>query len=174
MITEKDTIKCEAIFNDERTHRFLWKQVWNKDKPLACVIMLNPCMADTLITDTTTFLVVNHIASLEKYGGVEIVNLYSMLTNKLDFRWNSDEMLNDQENDTYIKKSAEAGEIIILGWGTGAASNQRVASRIEADMDLLKDHVDKKHIISDGKRTGIHPPTPAARARWILEKYAPA
>lgn len=174
MITEKDTIKCEAIFNDERTHRFLWKQVWNKDKPLACVIMLNPCMADTLITDTTTFLVVNHIASLEKYGGVEIVNLYSMLTNKLDFRWNSDEMLNDQENDTYIKKSAEAGEIIILGWGTGAAANQRVASRIEAVMDLLKDHVDKMHIISDGNRKGIHPLTPTARARWILEKYAPA
>ena len=174
MITEKDTIKCEAIFNDERTHRFLWKQVWNKDKPLACVIMLNPCMADTLITDTTTFLVVNHIASLEKYGGVEIVNLYSMLTNKLDFRWNSDEMLNDQENDTYIKKSAEAGEIIILGWGTGAAANQRVASRIEAVMDLLKDYVGKMHIISDGNRKGIHPLTPTARARWILEKYAPA
>ena len=174
MITEKDTIKCEAIFNDERTHRFLWKQVWNKDKPLACVIMLNPCMADTLITDTTTYLVVNHIASLEKYGGVEIVNLYSMLTNKLDFRWNSDEMLNDQENDTYIKKSAEAGEIIILGWGTGAAANQRVASRIEAVMDLLKDHVDKMHIISDGNRKGIPPLTPTARARWILEKYAPA
>lgn len=174
MITEKDTIKCEAIFNDERTHRFLWKQVWNKDKPLACVIMLNPCMADTLITDTTTYLVVNHIAGLEKYGGVEIVNLYSMLTNKLDFRWNSDEMLNDQENDTYIKKSAEAGEIIILGWGTGAAANQRVASRIEAVMDLLKDHADKMHIISDGNRKGIHPLTPTARAQWILEKYAPA
>lgn len=57
MITEKDTIKCEAVFNDERTHRFLWKQVWNKDKPIACVIMINPCQANTVVTDTTTFLV---------------------------------------------------------------------------------------------------------------------
>ena len=51
---EKDTIKCESVFNDTRTHRFLWKRVWNKDLPLACVIMLNPCQADNIITDTTT------------------------------------------------------------------------------------------------------------------------
>lgn len=126
MITEKDMIKCEAIFNDDRTHRFLWRRVWSKDKPLACVVMLNPCLADTIITDTTTSLVVNNIARLETYGGVEIVNLYSLLTNKLNFRWNSDEMLNDKENDTYIKKSAEACDTVILAWGTGAACNKRM------------------------------------------------
>ena len=64
MITEKDTIKCEAVFNDEKTHRFLWKRVWNKDKPLACVIMLNPCLSDNIVTDTTTSLVVNNVAML--------------------------------------------------------------------------------------------------------------
>ena len=69
MITEKDTIKCEAIFNDEHTHRFLWRRVWNKDKPMATVVMLNPCHADNVITDTTTALVVNNVARLEKYGG---------------------------------------------------------------------------------------------------------
>lgn len=30
MITEKDTIKCEAMFNEEKTHRFSWKQVGSK------------------------------------------------------------------------------------------------------------------------------------------------
>ena len=75
MITERDTIKCEAIFNDERTHRFLWKRIWNKDKPIATIIMLNPCMADNIITDTTTCLVVNNIARLEKYGGVTAAGL---------------------------------------------------------------------------------------------------
>ena len=44
MITEKDTIKCEAVFNDNRTHRYLCKRVWNKDKPCIAVIMLNPCL----------------------------------------------------------------------------------------------------------------------------------
>ena len=92
MIPEKETLKCEAVFNEERTHRYLWKRVWNKDKPLACVIMINPCMADCIVMDTTTYLVVNNIASLEEYGGVEIVNLYSILTTKLNFKQNSDEI----------------------------------------------------------------------------------
>lgn len=174
MITEKDMIKCEAIFNNDRTHRFLWRRVWSKDKPLACVVMLNPCLADTIITDTTTSLVVNNIARLETYGGVEIVNLYSLLTNKLNFRWNSDEMLNDKENDTYIKKSAEACDTVILAWGTGAACNKRITERISMVMDDMKDYVSKMYVISDGDRRGLHPLTPVVRDKWVLEKYAPA
>ena len=45
MITERDTIKCEAVFNEDRTHRYLWKRVWNRDNPLATVIVnaINNC-----------------------------------------------------------------------------------------------------------------------------------
>lgn len=170
---EKETIRCEAIFNEEHTHRYLWRRVWNKDKPLACVIMLNACCADTLITDTTTTLVVNNIARLEKYGGVEIVNLYSLLTNKLNFRWNSDEMLNDAENDTYIRKSAEACEIVILAWGTGASVHNRIILRIDTVMELLKDCSEKMYVITDGEKKGLHPLVPSIRAMWNLEKYIP-
>ena len=170
MITEKDTIKCEAIFNDEHTHRFLWKRVWNKDKPLACVIMLNPCMADTIVTDTTTYLVVNNIASLEKYGGVIVVNLYSLLTSKLQFRWNSDDDLNTTENDTYIKKAAEECEIVILAWGKSTGTNFRIAERATAVLNLLLPYKEKLHQISDGERSGLHPLTPSIRSAWILEE----
>ena len=47
--------------------------------------MLNPCHADNIVTDTTTALVVNNVAKLKKFGGVEILNLYSLLTPKLTF-----------------------------------------------------------------------------------------
>ena len=170
MITEKDTIKCEAIFNDERTHRFLWKRVWNKDKPLACVIMLNPCMADTIVTDTTTYLVVNNIASLEKFGGVIVVNLYSVLTSKLKFRWNSDDDLNAPENDSYIKKAAEECETVILAWGRATDTNLRIAERATEVMNLLVPYKEKLRQISDGERSGLHPLTPSVRSTWILEE----
>lgn len=120
MITEKDTIKCEAVFNDDKSHRLLWKRVWNKDKPMACVIMLNPCLSDNIVTDTTTSLVVNNVARLEEYGGVSIVNLFSLLTPKLQMRWARDIDINDLENDKYIKKAAEEASILILAWGKGA------------------------------------------------------
>lgn len=173
MITEKDTIKCESIFSEDRTHRFSWKRVWDKDKAIAAVVTLNPSISDNIITDTTTALVVNNIARLESFGGVQIVNLYSLLTNKLNFRWNSDEDLNAPENDTYIKKAAEECSMVILAWGRAATTNQRIADRAEQVLKLLEEHQEKLHVITDGFRSAIHPLTPSIRSEWFLERYTP-
>ena len=169
MLTEKDTIKCESVFNEDHTHRFLWKRVWNKEKPLAAVIMLNPCLADNILMDTTTYLVVNNVARLEEYGGVMVVNLYSKLTSKLNFRWNSDADLNDPVNDSYIRKAAEDAEVVIAAWGKGGETNQRISNRIGEVMEVLDGLEDKIFLISDGVRTGLHPLTPSIRREWILE-----
>lgn len=170
MITEKDTIKCESVFNDDHTHRFLWRRIWNKDKPVISVIALNPSLSDNIVTDTTTTLVVNNVASLGEYGGVEILNLYSKLTPKLRFT-ESDDELNHEENDSYILKSVEASAKTVIAWGRAADSNARIEERAMQVMDLLKDHWDKLYMISDGFRVGLHPLTPSVRSSWSLEKY---
>ena len=169
MITEKDTIKCEAIFNDSHTHRYLWKQVWDKDKPTIAIIMLNPCQADSIVTDTTTSLVVNNVAKLQEYGGVEILNLYSKLTTKLSFK-ETDEELNDKENDSYILKSVESSSKTILAWGKASNSNARIEERAVAVINMLLPSKDKLYMISDGERVGLHPLTPSIRSKWIIEK----
>ena len=175
MITEKETVKCEAIFNDERTHRYMWKRVWDKDKPIACVIMINPCLADCLLMETTTYLVVNNIACLEKFGGVEIVNLYSMLTRKLEMRWTSDGELFDSNTDTYIKKAAAECDTIILAWGTGVLGNKRIHQRIKDVMEKLKPFRNKLSVITDGDDVrAVHPLTPAIRNQWLLSPFCPA
>ena len=171
MLIEKDTIKCESIFNDERTHRYLCKRVWDKTKPLVAVLMLNPCHADNIVNDTTTTYVINNVASLEKYGGVVIVNLYSKLTVKLHFRWNGDDDLNDAENDTYILKAAEECETVILAWGRGADTHKRITARANAVLELLKPYAEKLMVISDGERDGLHPLTPSIRTRWKLKSF---
>lgn len=169
MITEKITIKCEAIFNEERTHRYLWKRVWDKDKPTIAIIMLNPCQSDNIITDTTTSLVVNNVAKLQEYGGVEILNLYSKLTSKLRFA-ETDEELNDKENDSYILKAVESSSATILAWGKASSSNARIEERSVQIINLLLPYQDKLYLISDGERIGLHPLTPSVRSKWILEK----
>ena len=174
MITEKDNIKSESVFNDDRTHRLLWRRVWNKDKPMACVIMLNPCHADNIVTDTTTSLVVNNIASLGEYGGVSIVNLFSILTPKLHFRMARDIDINDLSNDAYIKKAAEEASVVILGWGKGADINMKISNRARQVIELLEDQKEKLKVISDGKRMGLHPLTPSVRVRWLLEDFTMA
>ena len=166
MTTEKDIIKCEAVFNEDKTHRVLWKQVWNKDKPLACVIMINPCQANTVVTDMTTFLTVNNIYRLGDYGGVAIVNLFSLLTTKL--RFNSTVRLNDEANDSYIKKAAEESSVVILAWGKSSDTNLKIAERAREVIDLLSVQKEKFRIIGDGQRKALHPLTPSVRSKWFL------
>lgn len=171
MITEKTTIKCESIFSDDHLHRYLWKRVWDKEKPLAAVIMLNPCQADNIITDTTTSLVVNNIAGLESYGGVIVLNLFSRLTNKLNFRWNSLDDLNTPDNDYYIKKTAEECQTVILAWGKAADTNKSIAARADQVLVLLREYREKLYVITDGTRSGLHPLTPCLRSSWSLEAF---
>lgn len=171
MINEKNAIKCESVFNEDKTHRYLWKRVWDKDKPTATIVMLNPCQADNIITDLTSMLVVNNIAKLGEYGGVNVVNLFSMLTTKLNFRTKSDKELNTPENDSYIKKAAEESSIIVIAWGRSEDSNTKVAERAEKVFELLASFKDKLKVISDGENKGMHPLSPSVRSSWILEDF---
>ena len=143
----------------------------DKDKPMAAVITMNPSLSDNIITDTTTTLVVNNIARLGEFGGVIIVNLYSLLTSKLDFRWNADEELNSPENDTYIKKAADESDVVILAWGKGAANNQRIADRVEQVLSILEPYKSKLWTITDGEREMTHPLFPAVRSSWNLKSF---
>ena len=138
---------------------------------MACVIMLNPCMSDNIVMDTTTALVVNNIARFEEYGGVMILNLFSKLTTKLNFRWNSDDDLNEPENNGYLQKAAAECDLIVFAWGRGIATNKRILNRANEVVMLLDPFMEKVRIISDGDREGLHPLTPSVRSSWQLVPF---
>ena len=174
MLLEKETIKCEVAYSDDRKHRYMLKRVWNKEKPIACVITIQPSMANNLSMDMTTFLTINGVTNLEDYGGIIIVNLFSIITSKLHMRWARDIDINDPENDNYIKKAAEEASVIILAYGKGVLNNVRITNRIDQVLKLLSKHQDKFRVISDGERTGLHPLSPSTRSVvWKLEPFIP-
>ena len=174
MLLEKETIKCEVAYSDDRKHRYMLKRVWNKEKPIACVITIQPSMANNLSMDMTTFLTINGVANLEDYGGIIIVNLFSIITSKLHMRWARDIDINDPENDNYIKKAAEESSVIILAYGKGVLNNVRITNRIDHVLKLLSKHQDKFRVISDGEKTGLHPLSPSTRSVvWKLEPFIP-
>lgn len=100
-----------------------------------------------------------------------VVNLFSRLTHKLNFRWNSDADLNTPDNDEQIRKAAESCEAVILAWGKASDTNQRIAARAEHVIAMLADVKEKLMVISDGKRSGLHPLTPSIRSQWILVPF---
>jgi len=132
--------------------------------------MLNPNSNDTLDSDLTSILVQNNIVKLG-YGSIRIVNLYSYVTTKLQFKWQSDEELTDEDNDTIIKQSADSSDTVILAWGSISDNNKRVSKRIEAILESIISNKDKFRYISDGKKTGLHPLTPSIRKEWKLVPY---
>lgn len=168
MRTEKSTIKSEAVFSDDGKHRVLLSREWDKSKPSAMVIMINPNSADTMICDTTTMLVINNLYKLG-YGSMKIMNLYSMMTSKISFRFNADSDLNCAENDEYIKSVAKEVDVVILAWGSIGNNNTRIKERQKAVFEMLKPYSEKLKLISDaeGKKT-FHPLAPQIRNSWNL------
>ena len=114
MKTETTTVKSKAMFSDDRTHRLLLRKEWDKTKPTAMIVMINPNSADTLNCDLTTMLVINNLNNLG-YGAVNIVNLYSIITPKLTMLHNTDDDLLHEENDTVIELYAEKSDHYCVG-----------------------------------------------------------
>ena len=171
MNVQKSNMKCEAVFSDDGKHRLSLKKEWDKSKPSAVIIMINPNSADTLSCDTTTMLVLNNLYKLD-FGSVEILNLYSRITSKISFRFNSDEELLCTENDEHIKKASEKADIIILAWGSVGKNNSRIKDRKNAVLNCLKPFAEKLKIITDGNRTcSFHPLAPQVRSSWVLSDY---
>jgi hypothetical protein len=167
MKTITSIIKNEAVFSDDSKHRLLLRKVWDSEKPFAMIIMINPNSADELSSDTTTMLVVNNLNRLG-YGSVDIVNLYTRITRKIHFRFNSDEDLLHPDTDSVILKSGKRANTIIIGWGTVGLHNQRIRERQNAVLDMLKPFSDKICQIGEN---GCHPLTPAIRNHWALVPY---
>lgn len=167
MKTETTTIKNKAIFSDDGKHRLLFSREWDKNKKSAMIIMINPNSADTLSMDLTTMLVLNNLNKLG-FGSVNIVNLYSRITDKLNLRFNSDEDLLDSENDSIISKYAEQSDVVIIAWGSIGSNSQRVRDRQTELLGILKPYADNLYKIGD---SGYHPLTPAVRNEWELVPY---
>ena len=52
MLTDRTTMKTEAVFSEDRRHRYLLRKEWDTKKPKATIIMTNPSTADMLTLDS--------------------------------------------------------------------------------------------------------------------------
>ncbi len=169
MLTERATIKTETIFSDDRQHRYLLRKEWEPKKLKATIIMTNPSAADMLIVDHTTMYTVNNLVRLD-YGGVDIVNLISKPTTKLNVK--EDLTAPDETNIGVILKSAEKSETIIIAWGKLGENNKKVRDVQDLLLSRLQPFAEKLHEIADEKGgSGFHPLAPSVRFAWRLKKF---
>ncbi len=173
MITDKLTLRTETVFFDDRSRRYLLRKEWDSKKPKATIIMTNPSAADLVAIDYTTLYILNNISKLD-FGSVDIVNLSSKVTIKLNAKLDLDVEI-EKENAEFILKSAEKSDKIIIAWGKIGENNQRVRMAQDNLLKLLEPFKDKLCCIAESENgeCGFHPLAPQIRFEWFLRKFIP-
>ncbi len=167
MLNEKVTIRSEAVFSEDRRHRYLLFQEWDKSKPKAAIIMITAGMANGIYSDLTTMLCKNNAAELG-FGSLYIVNLFSrtdiMTKGRKDIK-----SLYDEQTDNYIQIAGEKADTIILAWG--ASSTEKVKQRQQEVLQILKPYQGKfRMIVDEQNREYVHPLCPSVRNGWDLKE----
>ena len=173
MLTEKLTLKTEIVFSDDRSNRYLLRKEWDIKKPKATIIMTNPSAADLMTIDYTTLYILNNISKLD-FGSVDVVNLSSKVTTKLNAKLDLDVEI-EKENAEFILKSAEKSDKIIIAWGKIGENNQRVRKAQDNLLKILQPFKDKLCCIVEAEdgESGFHPLAPQIRFEWFLRKFIP-
>ena len=173
MQTDKATVKTEVIFSDDRKHRYLLRKEWESKKPRATIIMTNPSTADMLTMDYTTLYIMNNIVKLN-FGAVDIVNLVSKMTTKLNVKEDLDIKL-DSTNIDFIFNSAEKSDKVIIAWGKLGENNKKVRDAQDSLLEYLKPFQHKLCVIAtESGESGFHPLAPQIRFHWVLKSYEPS
>lgn len=87
-------------------------------------------------------LIINNLNELG-FGSVNIVNLYSRITEKLYLRFNSDEDLIHGDTDKIIEQYASMSDIIIIAWESVGNNTQRVRERQKEVFERISVHKNK-------------------------------
>lgn len=157
VVERQSTVKTVAQFSKDGKHRYSLSMVWDESKPKAAIVMTYPSTADELTLDQTTMLVKNN-AVRNAFGGVTIVNIFSMKDHETP--------RSDRVNESVLLKVCDEADAVIVAYGRGMSHQERK----EEVLNMLSGYKPKLYTIKDGKgRPFAHPLSPAAH-EWNVVK----
>jgi len=135
--------KAKLSYN--KKHRYSLKRIWDKDKPKALFIMLNPSLADNYKDDPTIRRLIK-FAKLYGYGGFYVGNLFSYITPYPKDLADKD-LSFSKKNLKEIRKMIALTKAVVYGWGNSFE-----------EPDWLKKNVSKPKCFGKNKnQTPKHP-----------------
>ncbi|MEM6720362.1 MAG: DUF1643 domain-containing protein [Bacteroidota bacterium] len=118
---DKNIHTKEAIFSENRKHRYVLTRIWNSTLPMIMCIGLNPSLADESKDDPTIRRIID-FAQQWGFGGVFVCNLFSYVTpypKKLKIKKDT------SHNDFYLKLYAEKSQEVLCAWGRHKVAKER-------------------------------------------------
>lgn len=117
--------KAGAIFSECMRYRYQLFRVWDRARPLAMCVGLNPSTANGA-TDDPTIKKLRRILAHQGYGGFYMTNLYALISSVPDKLYSVPDPLG--ENDTHLKAVADLTTDVFLCWGSFKGLEVRIKS----------------------------------------------
>ena len=109
-------LENDAVISDCGKYRYLLRRVWDRAKPRALLIMLNPSTADARQDDATIRSCVRLLTSLG-YGSMEVVNLMAWrATDPKDIPAKPSDAMGSN-NPREIEAAVSRCDVAICAWG---------------------------------------------------------
>lgn len=112
----KSVLETEAIFSEDKMHRYLLKKTWDIDKEVLTIITMYPHYDGVINVDLTTQLIINKVAEKDEYGGVNFINLFSNIDTPINLK--HIENSHDKHTDIHIMKAVKEADNVLLAWGS--------------------------------------------------------
>jgi hypothetical protein len=113
----------ECVFNDDQTHRFVLRRLWESSKAPCMFIGLNPSTADRFQNDRTVNKCMGYAESWG-YGSLIMANLFSVRTPYPKVMKQSPQP-NLAENNTWLFREAQRAGLIVAAWGNDGTYKKR-------------------------------------------------
>ena len=170
-MVETGTMHTKIVYNADRTRRYKLSKTWDETKPRAMVLMTNASTSDLVNIDYTTLYTIRNLNALD-FGGVDILNMSSIITVKLDIPRHG-EIVEEDENMAHILKSAERCDKILIAWGKLGESNKKVRALQMKILEKLTPFEDKIYGITNALTSNhcFHPLAPQIRFEWLLKQF---
>lgn len=107
---------ANAVFSNEGARRTVLSRLWSEHLPILLVCMLNPSTASATADDATIRRLCN-IAKAWGFGGIFVVNLYSLVSTDPAALWQAADPIGP-DNDAAIEWAAQAASTVLVAWGT--------------------------------------------------------
>lgn len=112
-------LENDAVISDCGKYRYLLRRIWDRAKPRALIVMLNPSTADAVVDDPTIRSCVRLCQPF--FGGFEVINLYAFRSTDPEGLLESDDPIGP-DNWKVAKAAAIRSDLIICAWGAHEAA----------------------------------------------------
>ncbi len=129
-------MKGWATFSDDEVYRYTLGRRWAPGGRRVCFCLLNPSTADAKVLDPTLTRC-HRYAVRWGFSTMDVANIFALRSTDPKGLKKTDDPVGPG-NDAAIVKLAKRADLIIIGWGTHAALNNRHTEVL----DLLTPHCD--------------------------------